>query len=180
MPIPYSFIFYTSAIDSNVWTNKSSLLVLLLQNCLGCFRTFTLSPDFRTYPPTFFSSLYWICYNIASVLCFGFFFFVFFVFFGHEACGILAPRPGIKPVPPALEGEVLTTGLPGKSLEPTLLTDRPRDVKWQTPSQKGFNRHGPFPRFPGIQGSVGVGMMGGGGGLCIPILVGHQGDTSAC
>ena len=39
-----------------------------------------------------------------------------FWFFGHKACGILAPWPGIKPTPPALEGEVLTTGPPGKSL----------------------------------------------------------------
>ena len=39
-----------------------------------------------------------------------------FVFFGHEACGILASQSGIEPAPPALEGEVLTTGLPGKSL----------------------------------------------------------------
>ena len=38
-----------------------------------------------------------------------------FWFFGPKACGILAPRPGIGPAPPALEGEVLTTGLPGKS-----------------------------------------------------------------
>ena len=29
--------------------------------------------------------------------------------------GILAHQPGIEPVPPALEGEVLTSGLPGKS-----------------------------------------------------------------
>ena len=36
-----------------------------------------------------------------------------FGFFGHEACGILAPWPGIEPAPPALESEVLTTGLPG-------------------------------------------------------------------
>ena len=43
--------------------------------------------------------------------------FLFYVFFDHEACGILAPRPGIQPAPPALEGEVLTTGPPGKSLE---------------------------------------------------------------
>ena len=35
-------------------------------------------------------------------------------FFGCEACGILVPWPGIKR--PTLEGEVLTTGLPGKSL----------------------------------------------------------------
>ena len=56
---------------------------------------------------TILTSLYWICYNIASVLCFG--------FFGCEACGILAPWPGIKPTHPALESEVLTTGPPGKS-----------------------------------------------------------------
>ena len=42
-------------------------------------------------------------------------FWVFF-FFGHEACGILAPLPGIEPVPSALEDELLNTGLPGKSL----------------------------------------------------------------
>ena len=32
--------------------------------------------------------------------------------FGHKACGILAPQPGIEPTPPALEGEVPTTGPP--------------------------------------------------------------------
>ena len=36
--------------------------------------------------------------------------------FGHEACGIPGPRPGIKHTPPALEDEVSTTGLPGKLL----------------------------------------------------------------
>ena len=39
-----------------------------------------------------------------------------FWFFGHEACGILAPRPRIEPTPLALKGKVLTTGPPGKSL----------------------------------------------------------------
>ena len=34
--------------------------------------------------------------------------------FGHKAYVILTPQPGIKPAPPALEGEVLTTGPPGK------------------------------------------------------------------
>ena len=29
--------------------------------------------------------------------------FLYFGFFGHEACGILAPWPGIEPTPPALE-----------------------------------------------------------------------------
>ena len=42
-------------------------------------------------------------------------FYVLVYFFGYEACGILSPRPGIKPAPPALEGEVLTTELTGKS-----------------------------------------------------------------
>ena len=39
----------------------------------------------------------------------------FFFFFGHKAPGILAPGPGIEPATPELEGEVLTTGPPGKS-----------------------------------------------------------------
>ena len=33
------------------------------------------------------------------------------------ACGILVPRPGIKPASPALEAGFLTTGPAGKSLE---------------------------------------------------------------
>ena len=36
-----------------------------------------------------------------------------FRFFDLETCGILAPQPGIKPIPPALEGKVLSPGLPG-------------------------------------------------------------------
>ena len=38
-------------------------------------------------------------------------------FFGHEAYGILAPQSGMEPTPPALEGEVLTTGSAAKSLK---------------------------------------------------------------
>ena len=38
-----------------------------------------------------------------------------FWFFGHEACGVLAPQLGIEPAPLALEGKVLTTEPPGKS-----------------------------------------------------------------
>ena len=38
-----------------------------------------------------------------------------FWFSDCEACGILALSPGIKPVSLALEGKVLTSGLPGKS-----------------------------------------------------------------
>ena len=49
------------------------------------------------------------------------FFCFMFWFFGREACGMLAPRPGIEPTPPALEGKVLTTGPPGKSLKVSLI-----------------------------------------------------------
>ena len=45
-----------------------------------------------------------------------FLFFFFLSFWPHPtACGILVPQPAIEPRPPALEGRVLTTGLPGKS-----------------------------------------------------------------
>ena len=36
-----------------------------------------------------------------------------FWYFGHEACGILAPQIGIESAPPALEGKVLNIGLQG-------------------------------------------------------------------
>ena len=39
-----------------------------------------------------------------------------FWFFGHKACGILVLWPGTEPTSPAMEGEVLTTVLPGQSL----------------------------------------------------------------
>ena len=47
------------------------------------------------------------------------FYVVFFFFLDHKTCGILAPWPGIKPAPSALEGEVLTTGPPGKAPKTT-------------------------------------------------------------
>ena len=39
-----------------------------------------------------------------------------FRFFVLEAYGILVPQRGIETILPALEGKVLTTGPPGKSL----------------------------------------------------------------
>ena len=43
-------------------------------------------------------------------------FFSFFFFFCRAACGILVPRPGIEPTPPAMGARSLNTGPPGKSL----------------------------------------------------------------
>ena len=54
-----------------------------------------------------------ITINIASILCFVLF------YFGHKACGILAPPPGIELAPPVFGGEVLTTGLPVESQLPS-------------------------------------------------------------
>ena len=41
--------------------------------------------------------------------------FYVYGFFGHKACGILAPWPGIEPTLPPVKGEVPKTGAPGKS-----------------------------------------------------------------
>ena len=40
--------------------------------------------------------------------------------FAPEACRVLAPKPGIKPIPPALEDRILITWSPGKSLKQML------------------------------------------------------------
>ena len=44
--------------------------------------------------------------------------FYAFLFWGHDTYGISASQPGIEPTLSALEGEVLTTGSPGKSQWP--------------------------------------------------------------
>ena len=64
--------------------------------------------------PTLLRVCFFFLKSLLNLLqyCFCFMFW----FFGPEAYGILAPQPGIEPAPPALEGEVLTTGPPGKSL----------------------------------------------------------------
>ena len=86
-------------------------------------------------------------FDVPLDLFLGFFFFIrtifkvfvtilllfYLVFFGHKACGILALRPEIEPTSPALEGEVLTTGLPGMSWFLVLLK-----AFWETaPSMPG-------------------------------------------
>ena len=54
--------------------------------------------------------------------------------FWLRGCGFLAPQPGIKPTPPALEGEVLTTGLPespGKALTYCIFYDPSLEISHQ-------------------------------------------------
>ena len=57
--------------------------------------------------------LYWVCYHAVSVFMFW--------FFDHEVYGSLARQLWIEPTSSALEGEILTTAPPGKSLLVTVL-----------------------------------------------------------
>ena len=61
----------------------------------------------------FLRFFWWTFFKVLNLLqccsCF------IFCIFGQEACGILAPQPGIEPAPPALKGEVSTPGAPRKS-----------------------------------------------------------------
>ena len=41
--------------------------------------------------------------------------FMFCFFWGHKACGILTPQPGVDLQSPTLEGDVSTSGPLGKS-----------------------------------------------------------------
>ena len=58
----------------------------------------------------FFKSLYWVYYSTASSLCFG--------FLTRKHVGSWLPNQGTNPHTLALEGEVVTTELPGKSPPP--------------------------------------------------------------
>ena len=78
-----------------------------------------------------------------------------FWFVGTDVCGILASRPGVKPMPPALEGEVLTTGPLGKFWDLTLwelgeVRERclreamGREVSWQPSGLEPWSGGGVF------------------------------------
>ena len=77
-----------------------------------------------------FKILHWICYNIASVLCFR----IFFFFFGFKAYGISATQPGVEPACPCT-GRVLTTGPLGEAPGVGFLMSR----AWRS-STKGWDR----------------------------------------
>ena len=82
--------------------------------------------------------------------CFCFYILVF----GPEACRILAPRPGIKPSPLALEGEALTTGPSGKSIPspplPCMFMLMPSGLPHHTHTHTHTHTPGPsqFPQVP--------------------------------
>lgn len=83
------------------------------------FRTKSDSYNMAALEPQHNRSCLHTCYTFDLLLGDGQqYFFMFLVlgcFFGHTACGDVNSLPGIKTRSPALEGEVSTTGLPGKS-----------------------------------------------------------------
>ena len=52
----------------------------------------------------------WIIFQVFIEYVVIFLLLFMFWYFGQEACGILASRPGVEPQLPALEGEIFTTG----------------------------------------------------------------------
>ena len=76
-------------------------------------------PFFLSFFLLFFFNVNRIWKRLLNLLQYCFCFM--FLFSGHEACGILAPQSRIKPPPPALEGKVLTSRPPGKSLNHFLI-----------------------------------------------------------
>ena len=72
---------------------------------------YTYVPSLLKLPPTsIFKVFTWF-------VTISFLFYVLVFWPRGTWCGILVPRPGLEPSPPALEGEVLTTGQQGKSLQ---------------------------------------------------------------
>ena len=86
-------------------------------------------PGYTIKLPSLFLRLFFLMWTIFKVFiefvtfyvyCLYCFCFMIFWSSGCKACRVLASRAGIKPAPPALEGEVLTTGPLGKSLNSLL------------------------------------------------------------
>ena len=69
-----------------------------------------------------------------------------FCFFGCKACEILVPQPGIEPTPLALEGEVLTTGPPGKSPKIWFLYCAYMSLLWICPILPGSTDSSELPQ----------------------------------
>ena len=93
------------------WLGASPCICLVYQllHLWGTELRQTFLKDFSFFPLLFFS----FCIFFLSPPPFFFFFWLY-----HMACRILVPQPGTKNLPPLYwKFRVLTTGLPGKSLE---------------------------------------------------------------
>ena len=66
---------------------------------------FTASSTISCYSACLESDLFHIYFKVLLIVFYLFFFFVFFFRLHRAACGILVPRAGIEPMPPALGAE---------------------------------------------------------------------------
>ena len=76
-----------------------------------------------------FFLMWTILKSLLNLLQYCFCFFIFW-FCGFETCGIAAPCPSIELASPALEGNFLTTGPPGKSLQSFCMVERSGDFQF--------------------------------------------------
>ena len=102
--------------------SKSRKIYILLKTTENIHQ---ITSHVRTQAGLFKKSLYWICYNIVFFKCHG---------FGPETCRMLEPWSEIELLYPALEGEVLITGAPGKFPKQVLtdLTLKSHEVSFPT------------------------------------------------
>ena len=116
-----------------IFVSKSSLFVHFSSWVRIIILTAGLSP--------FFFFFFWHGSFLKALLNLLQYYFCFmFCFYGHRACGILAPQPGLEPIPSsALDGEVLTIGPLGKY--PGLNLDYPVPI---------FLPKRPFPSYPWV------------------------------
>ena len=88
-------------------SGKTVAMTVNITACSGNCSLLSLMTFFKYF------FLIWTILKVLHLLQYYFRFFMFSFFGCATACVILAPQLGIKPAPPALEHEVLTTGLPG-------------------------------------------------------------------
>ena len=92
-------IAWLLSIIYSLWSSPERVLFFFFNKYLFCFVFFFFCGSFLK--------------SLLNLLQYWFSFM--FWLLGPKACRILAYQPGFKPIPHALEGELLTTGLPGKS-----------------------------------------------------------------
>ena len=80
------------------------------------FKIWAICKDFIEFVTILLQYIYIYTHTHTHIYIYIYIYILCFGFFGHEACGIFAHWPEIEPIPPALEGEVLTTGSPRKSV----------------------------------------------------------------
>ena len=98
-----AFLFYGWVVFHHIYMYHGFFIHSSVDGHLGCFHVLAIvNSVMQTILKVFIEFVqYYFCFT--------------FWFFGHKACGILAPWQGIEPTCPALEGEISTTGLPGES-----------------------------------------------------------------